>query len=71
MLRDVVAGLDPADLEKRSERRRWRHEEMIAGIAAHDLYHAGQIQLLKRLHVAHASRRRPRRRRPRRGKKQR
>jgi hypothetical protein len=25
-------------------------ERMIRGIAAHDLYHAGQIQLLKRLH---------------------
>jgi hypothetical protein len=23
--------------------------ELIAGIAAHDLYHAGQIQILKRL----------------------
>jgi hypothetical protein len=28
-----------------SERQRW----LITGIAAHDLYHAGQIQLLKRL----------------------
>ena len=25
-------------------------EEAVAGVAAHDLYHAGQIQLLKRLH---------------------
>jgi hypothetical protein len=24
--------------------------ELVAGVAAHDLYHAGQIQLLKRLH---------------------
>jgi hypothetical protein len=24
---------------------------MVAGVAAHDLYHAGQIQLLKRLHA--------------------
>ena len=25
-------------------------EDAVAGVAAHDLYHAGQIQLLKRLH---------------------
>jgi uncharacterized damage-inducible protein DinB len=29
-------------------RGRWSAEEMIAGVAAHDLYHAGQIQLVKR-----------------------
>ena len=27
---------------------RWTAEEMIAGVAAHDLYHAGQIQLVKK-----------------------
>jgi uncharacterized damage-inducible protein DinB len=26
----------------------WTTEELIAGVAAHDLYHAGQIQLVKR-----------------------
>ena len=25
-------------------------EAVISGVAAHDVYHAGQIQLLKRLH---------------------
>lgn len=30
-------------------RRRWKFDELIIGILAHDVYHAGQIQLLKRL----------------------
>jgi hypothetical protein len=28
---------------------RWTGEAVIAGVAAHDLYHAGQIQLLRKL----------------------
>jgi len=31
------------------EAKRWTFGEMIVGIAAHDVYHTGQIQLLKRL----------------------
>jgi hypothetical protein len=30
---------------------------MISGVAAHDLYHAGQIQLLKRLTVERRAKR--------------
>jgi len=29
--------------------KRWTFGELILGIAAHDAYHTGQIQLLKRL----------------------
>jgi hypothetical protein len=29
---------------------KWTAEEMIRGVGVHDLYHAGQIQLLKRLY---------------------
>ena len=29
--------------------KRWTYGEMVLGIAAHDAYHTGQIQLLKRL----------------------
>jgi hypothetical protein len=29
--------------------RRWTYGELVLGIAAHDAYHSGQIQLLKRL----------------------
>jgi DinB superfamily len=31
------------------EGRRWRYGEMIVGALAHEVYHTGQIQLLKRL----------------------
>jgi hypothetical protein len=40
LLRAVVEGLPPSRLNR---------IEMIYGVASHDLYHAGQIQLLKRL----------------------
>ena len=48
-LRTVVKGLSAAKLSARSATRKWRNSELIHGVAAHDLYHAGQIQLLKRL----------------------
>lgn len=48
-LRRAVAALPPAVLARRVGKRRWTHSETIHGIAMHDLYHAGQIQLLKRL----------------------
>jgi hypothetical protein len=52
LLRQAIVRLDPARLERRSkaERAKWRAKQEIYGIASHDLYHAGQIQLLKRLH---------------------
>ena len=48
LLRAVVAKLRPADLARRSQRH-WRNEEQVHGVASHDVYHTGQIQLLKRL----------------------
>jgi DinB family protein len=41
----------PADrLDRRvGKGKRWTYGEMMLGIAVHDAYHAGQIQLLKRL----------------------
>jgi hypothetical protein len=48
-LREVVRGLSPAELSLRSPRGVWTYAEEIHGIAAHDLYHTGQIQLIKRL----------------------
>jgi hypothetical protein len=47
-LRDVVARQSERDLDN-SAGGRFTRAALIAGIAAHDLYHAGQIQLLKRL----------------------
>jgi DinB family protein len=48
-LREVVSGLTPAALKLRSPRGVWTNAEEIHGVAAHDLYHTGQIQLIKRL----------------------
>jgi hypothetical protein len=35
--------------DRPAARRRWTYGELVLGIAAHDAYHTGQIQLLKRL----------------------
>ena len=48
-LRDVVAAIDPARLGEIVPESKWRTEQLIYGVAAHDVYHTGQIQLLKRL----------------------
>ena len=48
-LRAVIAGLTPLALAKRSPKGVWTYAEEIHGVAAHDLYHTGQIQLIKRL----------------------
>lgn len=48
-LRAVVAGLSDADLERRASGGRETVGRLVRGVAAHDLYHAGQIQVLKRL----------------------
>jgi uncharacterized damage-inducible protein DinB len=48
-LRAVIADLTPAALQQRSPKGVWTNAEEIHGVAAHDLYHTGQIQLVKRL----------------------
>jgi hypothetical protein len=45
----VIARLHPGELGRRAWRSKWTNAQHIYGIASHDLYHAGQIQLLKRL----------------------
>ena len=50
LLRRTVARFDPAQLGRRAWRSKWRNIQHIYGIASHDLYHAGQIQMLKRLY---------------------
>ena len=49
LLRDAIARLQPAQLKRRGWRSKWPVKAEIYGIASHDLYHAGQIQILKRL----------------------
>ncbi|MCI0640107.1 MAG: DinB family protein [Gemmataceae bacterium] len=48
-LRAAVADYSPKDLQKIPKGGTFTAREVIAAIAAHDLYHAGQIQILKRL----------------------
>jgi DinB superfamily len=48
-LRAAVSALDPAHLYKTFRGGSDSAFSLVAGAAAHDLYHAGEIQLLKRL----------------------
>jgi len=48
-LRRAVAAVKPSALTRTSSGHRTTNLTLIRGIAAHDLYHAGQIQVLKRL----------------------
>ncbi len=49
LLRDAVARFPASRLERTPAGGKWTYAEQIHGVAAHDVYHAGQIQLLKRL----------------------
>ena len=46
-LRETVASLEDAALSRRPRGSRYPTATMIYGIAAHDVYHTGQIQTLK------------------------
>jgi hypothetical protein len=48
-LRAAVARLRASDLRRKPGGSRYTVGAIIRGAASHDLYHAGQIQLLKRL----------------------
>jgi hypothetical protein len=49
-LRDAVMAFDPRRLADKTGR--FTFADLILGAAAHDLYHAGQVQLLRRLMTA-------------------
>jgi hypothetical protein len=48
-LREAIVHLKPSDLHRKSSSRTFSTTSVISGIACHDVYHTGQIQLLKRL----------------------
>jgi hypothetical protein len=48
-LRRAVMRLTAKDLSKTPAGKKVSNFALLSGVAAHDLYHAGQIQLLKRL----------------------
>ncbi len=54
-LRAVVAELPSAAFSNRAGKQ-WTIGETVRGAAFHDLYHAGQIQLIKRLQTARRTR---------------
>lgn len=50
LLAETIYAFPPSRLADRvSSTKRWTFGELIVGILVHDAYHAGQIQLLKRL----------------------
>jgi hypothetical protein len=49
LLKRTVRRLPRSRLDARVGKSRWTVAEQIFGVAAHDLYHTGQIQLLKAL----------------------
>ena len=57
-LRKAVERFPVHRLAAKARKSIWSNVDHIHGIAAHDLYHAGQIQLLKRLQRRKATRRR-------------
>ena len=48
-LLEAVGALDPQRLDERPGRSEHTYEGQILGVACHDVYHAGQIRLLRRL----------------------
>jgi hypothetical protein len=48
-MRDTIALLKPSDLNRKSTGSKFTNVFVITGIASHDVYHTGQIQLIKRL----------------------
>ena len=48
-MRSAIGRLKPADLRKPLPQSKLTCFQLISGVAAHDVYHAGQVQLLKRL----------------------
>jgi len=48
-LRQAIVSLPTSRLKKKVAGSKWTTVQTISGAASHDLYHAGQIQLLKKL----------------------
>jgi hypothetical protein len=48
-LRQAVEGISDEDLDQAPEGSKTRLADLLQGVIFHDIYHAGQVQLLKRL----------------------
>lgn len=49
-LRKIVESFSDDDLRKKSPKGAWTVQELIHGVAKHDIYHAGQINFLRRIY---------------------
>ena len=49
LLRKLVERMPAAALRRRPKGARWTSEEQLLGVAAHNFYHTGQLQLVRRL----------------------
>jgi len=54
LLKAVIAEFPPSRLGATVPGSKWSGFDTILGVAYHDIYHAGQIQMLKRLHKSRA-----------------
>jgi DinB superfamily len=48
---EAVSKVSESQLHRRAPKSKYTPRQMIGGVAFHDIYHAGQIQLLKRLNA--------------------
>lgn len=56
VLVEQINAFPPKRLDEVSEtKKEWTYAQLIEGVAAHDTYHIGQIQLMKRLYKETAS----------------
>ncbi len=46
----IARTLEPDDLNRRDAKGDYRALDLLFGVATHDVYHTGQIQLMKRLY---------------------
>ena len=53
-LRRAISGFPESALHRKNNRSRLENIRLAYGVANHDVYHAGQIQILKRLCRSHA-----------------
>jgi hypothetical protein len=49
LLRDAVLDLPPTRLDRKRPKSTWTYSEEIQGATAHDLYHGGQMMMLRRM----------------------
>ena len=47
---ETVRGFDPRRLDEKQGNSDYRYVDLILGVVTHDIYHTGQIQLMKRLY---------------------